>query len=60
MAKYYTRITMKRMAGLLDLSVDVSSTLTQKTFLSKAQKNTEMSLGLLLLLFGFFLLEPIV
>lgn len=24
MAKYYTRITMKRMAGLLDLSVDVS------------------------------------
>lgn len=28
MAKYYTRITMKRMAGLLDLSVDVSNTLT--------------------------------
>lgn len=25
MAKYYTRITMKRMAGLLDLSIDVSS-----------------------------------
>jgi 26S proteasome regulatory subunit N5 len=25
MAKYYTRITMKRMAQLLDLSVDVSS-----------------------------------
>lgn len=24
MAKYYTRITMKRMAQLLDLSVDVS------------------------------------
>lgn len=24
MAKYYTRITMERMAGLLDLSVDVS------------------------------------
>lgn len=24
MAKYYTRITMKRMAGLLDLSIDVS------------------------------------
>lgn len=40
---------MKRMAGLLDLSVDVSSTLTQKNFMSKAQKNTEMSLGLLLL-----------
>lgn len=25
MAKYYTRITMKRMANLLDLSIDVSS-----------------------------------
>lgn len=25
MAKYYTRITMKRMAQLLDLSVDVST-----------------------------------
>lgn len=27
MAKYYTRITMKRMAGLLDLSIDVSTVL---------------------------------
>lgn len=26
MAKYYTRITMKRMAGLLDLSIDVRTT----------------------------------
>lgn len=28
MAKYYTRITMKRMAGLLDLSIDVSNSFT--------------------------------
>ena len=30
MAKYYTRITMKRMAGLLDLSVDVSKCFTSQ------------------------------
>ena len=32
MAKYYTRITMKRMAGLLDLSIDVSNTVTISPF----------------------------
>lgn len=42
MAKYYTRITMKRMAGLLDLSVDVSGTFTWKTLISNAQKNTKV------------------
>lgn len=36
MAKYYTRITMKRMAGLLDLSVDVSSTLTRNQLMYEA------------------------
>lgn len=40
MAKYYTRITMKRMAGLLDLSVDVRkhfSNLFQLKLIKKKQ-----------------------
>ncbi|XP_041076259.1 26S proteasome non-ATPase regulatory subunit 12-like [Polyodon spathula] len=43
MAKYYTRITMKRMAGLLDLSVDeseefLSSLVVSKTIYSKVDR----------------------
>lgn len=36
MAKYYTRITMKRMAGLLDLSIDVSNTFTNCMLMHEA------------------------
>ncbi|KAM3623700.1 uncharacterized protein V6R79_014648 [Siganus canaliculatus] len=43
MAKYYTRITMKRMAGLLDLSVDeseefLSSLVVNKTIYAKVDR----------------------
>ena len=45
MAKYYTRITMKRMAGLLDLSIDVSNSSTNETFHSKGLAVCRFLLG---------------
>ena len=39
MAKYYTRITLKRMSQLLDLSVDVSLNLQLNYYASKFVQN---------------------